>query len=104
MENILFFIAGIALGVYIERKNESNTKPKKVVVEKEKTNKKEQQDDDRDSIIHFVMDNGQITNSDVEKIINVSDSTATRYLDKLEKEGKIIQHGEVGRGVFYTLK
>ncbi len=44
----------------------------------------------------------QITNDQVEKVLHVSDSTATRYLDQLEKENKIKQNGKTGKGVVYT--
>ncbi len=45
---------------------------------------------------------GGVSNNDIEKLLGVSDSTATRYLDELEKEGKIHQVGTSGRSVFYT--
>lgn len=44
----------------------------------------------------------QITNDEIEKVLHVSDSTATRYLDQLEKENKITQNGKTGKGVVYT--
>jgi predicted HTH transcriptional regulator len=44
----------------------------------------------------------RITNNDVEKLLGVSDATATRYLDELEKEGLARQAGEAGRSVYYT--
>ncbi len=44
---------------------------------------------------------GRITNDDVEKLLHVSDATATRYLDILEKEGKIKQIGKTGRNTYY---
>lgn len=43
----------------------------------------------------------KITNNDVEKLLGVSDATATRYLDELEKQGKVRQVGERGRFVYY---
>ena len=43
-----------------------------------------------------------ITNNDVEKLLGVSDSTAERYLDQLEKQGKLKQMADTGRGVYYT--
>ena len=43
-----------------------------------------------------------ITNDEVEKLLHVSDATATRYLSALEKEGKIRQVGKTGAGVVYT--
>lgn len=42
-----------------------------------------------------------ITNNDVESYLGVSDATATRYLDELEKEGKLVQVGKTGRHVYY---
>lgn len=45
----------------------------------------------------------KIQNNDVEKLLGVSDATAERYLDELEKEGKLIQRGKAGQGVFYIL-
>jgi len=44
----------------------------------------------------------QVTNDEVEKLLHVSDATATRYLSALEKEGKIRQIGKMGTGVAYT--
>ncbi len=46
----------------------------------------------------------KITNNDVEKLLGVSDATATRYLDELEKQGKVRQVGKTGRSVYYQLK
>lgn len=43
-----------------------------------------------------------ITNDEVEKFLHVSDATATRYLEILEKENKIKQSGKTGKGVSYS--
>lgn len=43
----------------------------------------------------------RVTNDDVQKLLGVSDATATRYLEELEKEGKIKQVGAAGKGVYY---
>lgn len=43
------------------------------------------------------------TCNDVEKLLDVSESTAIRYLNVLEDEGKVRQVGESGRGVYYEL-
>ncbi|GBE16528.1 hypothetical protein BMS3Abin15_00349 [bacterium BMS3Abin15] len=43
----------------------------------------------------------KIANNDVEKLVGVSDTTAERYLDELEKEGKIRQVGKTGKFVYY---
>lgn len=44
----------------------------------------------------------KIANDEVEKLLHVSDATATRYLSKLEKGGKIKQVGKTGKAVEYT--
>ena len=43
-----------------------------------------------------------ISNDDVEKALGVSDATATRYLEELQKEEKITQVGSTGRAVRYA--
>lgn len=91
---IIVAIAGIVLGTYFaRRKNDSLlTKQSK----KKKGNKQK--------ILDFLRENGRIQNNDVEKLTGVSNATAERYLDELEKEGKLIQHGKIGQNVFYTLE
>ncbi len=42
-----------------------------------------------------------LANDDIEKLLGVSDATATRYLDELEKEGLIRQVGRIGKYVYY---
>ena len=44
----------------------------------------------------------KITNDEVEKLLHVSDATATRYLSELEKQGKVKQVGKTGHAVSYT--
>ena len=44
----------------------------------------------------------QVTNDEVERLLRVSDATATRYLDLLEKEGKLRQEGKTGKHVVYV--
>ena len=54
-----------------------------------------------DKIMARLSEKGKITNDEVEKLLRVSDATATRYLDALEKENRIKQTGTTGTGVFY---
>lgn len=58
----------------------------------------------KDLIVEYLKHHDKITNNDVEHLLEVSDATATRYLQQLENEGKIKQVGEVGKGVFYTYR
>ncbi len=54
-----------------------------------------------DKILEMFSRQKEITNDEVEKLLHVSDATATRYLETLEKEGKIKQVGKTGKGVTY---
>jgi colicin import membrane protein len=54
-----------------------------------------------EKILEAVTKHGSITNDQVEKLLHVSDATATRYLTQLEKEGKVRQEGKTGKSVKY---
>ena len=60
---------------------------------------------DKDKKLHQILGmiavSEKITNNDVEKLLGVSDATATRYLDELEKQGLIKQMGKTGKDVYY---
>jgi len=53
---------------------------------------------------NFIRDKEKVTNNDIEKFLNVSNATAERYLDELEKEGLLEQVGETGQNVYYRVK
>ena len=55
-----------------------------------------------EKIMSLFLKQASITNDEVEKLLHVSDATATRYLEQLEKEGKIKQSGRTGTGVSYS--
>ena len=55
----------------------------------------------RNKILAYLIPRSKITNSEIEKLLQVSDATATRYLDELEKEGRIRQIGRAGRSTHY---
>jgi len=101
---ILGAIAGIIIGSYLGARKQ-DPKLSKIIgrdglifgqAKKKKENKKK--------IMEFFGSNPKITNNDVEKLCEVSHATAERYLDELEKDGKLVQHGKIGTDVFYTLK
>ena len=56
----------------------------------------------KQKILEYLETHNRITNNDVEKLCEVSNATAERYLDELEKKGFLKQHGEIGQGVYYT--
>ncbi|MCR4264202.1 MAG: DUF977 family protein, partial [Candidatus Roizmanbacteria bacterium] len=90
---IIIAIAGVALGMYIARQKAD------AGFIAEQTAKKTE---NKQKILTFIQTNEKIQNNDVEKLAGVSNATAERYLDELEKEGKLTQHGTIGQGVFYT--
>jgi predicted HTH transcriptional regulator len=92
---IIVALAGIALGMYIARRKASAGFIAKQM---------EQKAANKEKILAFMQEHGKIQNDDVEKLAGVSNATAERYLDELEKEGKLTQHGTIGHGVFYTPK
>ena len=92
---IIVAIAGIALGMYLARRKGSGTSG---LIAEQETRKTE----NKQKILAFVQEHGKIQNNDVEKLAGVSNATAERYLDELEKEGKLAQHGTIGQNVFYT--
>lgn len=55
-----------------------------------------------EKILEYVNAKNHITNDEVEKLLHVSDATATRYLSQLDSEGKIKQIGKTGKAVTYT--
>ena len=59
--------------------------------------------ENKKKVLQLFKQKGKVVNDDVEKLLGVSNATAERYLDELEKEGKLIQHGNTGKSVFYTL-
>jgi predicted HTH transcriptional regulator len=55
-----------------------------------------------DKVMTLFAKQTKITNDEVEKFLHVSDATATRYLNILEKENRIKQSGKTGKYVFYS--
>lgn len=64
----------------------------------------EEKESRKSRILKLLQKQETITNNDVEKMLSVSDATATNYLQELEDENKIEQIGERGRFVSYRLK
>lgn len=56
----------------------------------------------KELVLELLKEKKKITNDDVQKLFKVSDTTATRYMDELEQDGKIKQVGKEGRYVYYV--
>lgn len=96
MSNIIFLVIGILIGYWLGGRRAQGS-PLLGVNQTRRENKEE----DFSKILATAKEKGSISNSDVEELLGVSDSTATRYLDELEKQGKLTQIGETGKHVIY---
>lgn len=47
---------------------------------------------------------GELSNSDIRNALGISERSVVRYMDELEKEGKVEQVGPTGRNVTYRLR
>lgn len=61
----------------------------------------EEKEDNKRRILGILETQTPLTNNHIEQLLGISDATATRYLDELEKESKIRQVGKTGRHVYY---
>jgi len=50
----------------------------------------------------FINTKDKVCNDDIQKLLSVSDATAERYLNELEKSGVLRQVGRTGQSVFYS--
>jgi len=57
-----------------------------------------------DKVLELLEEKGEMSNSDIHKILGVSKRTVVNYMDILEKENKVEQVGNTGRSVLYQLK
>ncbi|MBU1102732.1 DeoR family transcriptional regulator [Patescibacteria group bacterium] len=122
MTIFLYFLIGAILGAgvvwFLERKR---TKELEVELERTKKEKEEQlhivsgidefnrrmqeiKEERKQKIIGFLTDKKKIKTNEVADLLDISRATAFRYLEELEKEGKIEQIGAFGRNVQYKLK
>lgn len=91
MKYLIILAIGVILGFIFTRSKKRNLISEQG--EEKEWNKRK--------IMELLHTKHSVTNNDVENFLGVSDASATRYLDELEKEGKLRQVGEVGRGVQY---
>jgi len=97
---ILVLIVGVILGSILgNRKKNFKLLGGKWKIAKQ-TREKEQH---KEKILEYLKTNEKIVNDEVERLVKVSNATAERYLDELEKAGKIKQIGKTGQAVYYQL-
>jgi len=89
---IFTLVIGFLLGYFFASKKKKINFISKQQEEKERN---------KQAIYGLLETNHPLTNNDVEAMLGISDATATRYFDELEKEGKVRQVGKTGRFVSY---
>lgn len=88
---LLLVIAVIVIWYLLATRNKTSLSPR--------TQRKEE---NKEKVLTLFQTKDEIANNDVENLLGVSDATATRYLDELEKEGRVIQIGKTGKAVRYV--
>lgn len=107
MEIFLLGIAVFVLGFLVGRKTKTSFGPKsseelKEMTEESRRALSRRTEKRKARILSSAKKKGRITNNEVEDMFCISDRTANRYLNQLEKEDKIKQIGRSGRGVYYV--
>ena len=58
----------------------------------------------KEKALVFLRERGEIDNEEIREHLGVSRQSVVRYMTELEREGKVEQVGDIGRGVVYRLK
>lgn len=90
---LIALVLGIVIGMLFFKKGKQTPELIARQAREKETNK--------DKILAMFGNQEKVSNDDVEKILGISDATATRYMEELEREGKIRQIGTEGRYVYY---
>jgi predicted HTH transcriptional regulator len=101
------FLAGVIVGIvgagmvyfafFVWRKNGRKGKGLKEMNEEQAREKKE----NVKKVLDYFSGRERVSNNDIENLLGISDATAERYLQELEKQGRIKQVGEAGKYVYY---
>jgi len=99
MNSYITFAIGVVVGAVLVRMVMGRKWQSSALVEKQAEEKAEHE---QKILAYLETTKGkQVTNNEIQDLLDISDATATRYLEELEKEGVIRQVGETGRSVFY---
>lgn len=113
---LVLIIIGLLVAVWKLYKDKKESEKEAALAEKEKDeyaelgkglaeyNQKlqEKKNQVKEKILELFETKLEISNRDVAKKLALSRASAFRYLDELEKEGKLKQVGKTGRNAFYT--
>lgn len=98
---LILIIVGMGVWIWYLLKNKKENKGE-AVLEKHNEEMQARKKEAEDKIMALFVSREKIDNGDVQELLKISQSSATRYLDDLEAEGKIRQVGKTGKYVFYA--
>jgi len=122
MNSFSIFLLGVVLGVGVvwvmlkgrirelelelKRTERENEEQVKIVSGFEDFNRRQEEIKEvrKQKVLGELAEQGKIKTNQVADFLEVSRATAFRYLEELEKEGRIEQIGAYGRNVVYKLK
>jgi len=96
-------IAVLLAKIYFDSKKPAEQKFANKGLAKYQQKLQEKKEKAKEEIVKIIKEKGSASNKDITEALKISEATATRYLDELEKEGKIRQVGKTGKYTFYTL-
>lgn len=101
MELFLIIISLIlALGVVLLLSRPAREKMKVLFMTKLKSEKEKR----KKEILEILKEKKKVSNKELRKKLGVSKRSVVRYMDELEKQGKVAQVGKTGRNAYYSLK
>ena len=113
MTSILIFIIillAAAVGALVvftrkeAKKHDTSAKEEFIGICKSALETASQKEARKQKALAMFADKPELSNFEIRKALGVSSRTAVRYLDELEKEGKVEQVGKIGHTVTYRLK
>lgn len=102
MKTTIVFLVGLFIGAFAIYFAMRRGKTSGIASHTQK--QQDQKQTRKEKILEILKEKGSVVNDEIEKSLGVTDTTATNYLQELEREGKIEQVGERGRFVSYRLK
>lgn len=119
MDYLMVFLIGVCVGVVVglvwyfyknKNKNNNNNNDScagqeaagSLALDKHNQEAQVKKAQAENKIMELFESKEKICNADVQDLLKISQSSATRYLDELEAGGKIRQVGKTGQSVFYT--
>jgi len=104
---ILLAAAVAALAIYARleaKKHRTSVKEEFIGICASAIETASQKEERKQKTLALFRERNKLSNSEIREALGVSSRTAVRYLDELEKEGKVEQVGKIGHTVTYRLK